>query len=62
MSAGIGILITDHNIAATLKITDRNYILIDGRIVKEGSGADITSDPMVRKRYLGESYGNEAAD
>jgi lipopolysaccharide export system ATP-binding protein len=59
---GIGILITDHNIAATLKITDRNYILIDGRIVKEGSGADITSDPLVRKRYLGESYGNEAAD
>jgi lipopolysaccharide export system ATP-binding protein len=59
---GIGILITDHNIAATLRITDRNYILIDGRIVKEGSGSDITSDPMVRKRYLGESYGNEAAD
>jgi len=59
---GIGILITDHNIAATLRITDRNYILIDGRIVKEGSGADITSDPLVRKRYLGESYGNEAAD
>lgn len=59
---GIGILITDHNIAATLRITDRNYILIDGRIVKEGSSADITSDPMVRKRYLGESYGNEAAD
>jgi len=59
---GIGILITEHHIAATLRITDRNYILIDGRIVKEGSGADITSDPLVRKRYLGESYGNEAAD
>jgi lipopolysaccharide export system ATP-binding protein len=59
---GIGILITDHNIAATLRITDRNYILIDGRIVKEGSSADITADPLVRKRYLGESYGNEAAD
>jgi lipopolysaccharide export system ATP-binding protein len=59
---GIGILITDHNIAATLKITDRNYILIDGRIVKEGSGADITADPMVRKRYLGESYGSDGAD
>lgn len=59
---GIGILITDHNIAATLRITDRNYILIDGRIVKEGSGADITNDPLVRKRYLGESYGNEALD
>ena len=59
---GIGILITDHNIAATLKITDRNYILIDGKIVKEGSGADITGDPMVRKRYLGESFGNEITD
>ncbi|HLK13969.1 MAG TPA: LPS export ABC transporter ATP-binding protein [Fimbriimonadaceae bacterium] len=59
---GIGILITDHNIAATLRITDRNYILIDGRIVKEGSGTDITSDPLVRKRYLGESYGNDTAD
>ena len=59
---GIGVLITDHNIAATLKITDRNYILIDGKIVKEGSGADITGDPMVRKRYLGESFGNEITD
>jgi lipopolysaccharide export system ATP-binding protein len=59
---GIGILITDHNIAATLKITDRNYILIDGNIVAEGSGSDITSDPQVRKRYLGESFGNEGLD
>ena len=59
---GIGILITDHNIAATLRITDRNYILIDGRIVKEGNSADITSDPLVRKRYLGESFGNDTAD
>lgn len=61
-SRQIGILITDHNIAATLKITDRNYILIDGEIKVEGSAASITSDPLVRKRYLGESFGGEGLD
>jgi lipopolysaccharide export system ATP-binding protein len=57
---GIGILITDHNVAATLRITDRNYILIDGQIIAQGGGVDIANDPMVRKHYLGEQFGTDA--
>jgi lipopolysaccharide export system ATP-binding protein len=53
---GIGVLITDHNVGATLGITDRNYILVEGRIIKEGVREDITSDPAVRKHYLGEQF------
>ncbi len=58
----IGILITDHNIAATLRITDRNYILIDGRIQAEGTGQQIANDPHVRKHYLGEQFGADIFD
>lgn len=49
----IGVLITDHNVAATLKITDRNHILVDGKIIAEGTAEQILADPHVRKRYLG---------
>jgi lipopolysaccharide export system ATP-binding protein len=52
----IGILITDHNISATLRITDRNYILIDGVIQAQGSGAEIAADENVRKHYLGQQF------
>ena len=58
---GIGILITDHNVAATLKITERNSILIDGKIRVSGTGAEIVADPDVRKRYLGEGFGRDDA-
>lgn len=57
---GIGILITDHNVAATLRITDRNYILIDGQIIASGKGTDIAADPLVRKHYLGQQFGTDA--
>jgi lipopolysaccharide export system ATP-binding protein len=53
---GIGILITDHNVGATLRITDRNYILIDGRILAQGSSESISKDEMVRKHYLGQQF------
>ncbi len=53
---GIGILITDHNVGATLRITDRNYILIDGEIVLRGNAAEITANEQVRKRYLGQQF------
>jgi lipopolysaccharide export system ATP-binding protein len=59
---GIGILITDHNILATLQITDRNYILVDGKILKEGSGAEIRADEGVRKHYLGGLFDNSFGD
>lgn len=51
---GIGILITDHNVRETLKITDKAYIIKDGSILKEGTPAMLASDPGVRKGYLGE--------
>lgn len=56
---GIGILITDHNIAATLRITDRNYVLIDGTIKAKGNAAEIVADEGVRKHYLGEGFDAE---
>jgi lipopolysaccharide export system ATP-binding protein len=53
---GIGILITDHNVAATLSITDRNYILIDGKIIAQGDRREIEQNELVRKHYLGEGF------
>ena len=53
---GIGILITDHNVGATLNITDWNYILVAGKIVKEGDREAIVTDSDVRKFYLGERF------
>ncbi len=53
---GIGILITDHNVGATLGITDRNYILVEGKIIAEGNREAITNNPEVRKHYLGEMF------
>ncbi len=58
----IGILITDHNVAATLRITDRNYILIQGQIIKEGSQSEIENDPLVRKHYLGQTFASTPED
>jgi len=55
----IGILITDHNVGATLRITDRNYILIDGHIVAAGTSRDVAKDEMVRKHYLGQQFGTD---
>lgn len=53
---GIGILITDHNVGATLGITDRNYILVEGKIIAEGNREMIINHPDVRKHYLGERF------
>lgn len=55
-SKNIGLLITDHNPAATLSITDRAYIIQNGVIIKEGSSEEIANDEMVRKNYLGEKF------
>ncbi len=53
---GIGILITDHNVHETLSIVDRAYILIEGKIFKDGSAHDLAEDSEVRKLYLGEKF------
>jgi lipopolysaccharide export system ATP-binding protein len=53
---GIGVLITDHNVSATLRITDRNYILIDGKIIAQGNAREIAANDSVRKHYLGQQF------
>ena len=53
---GIGILITDHNVRETLAITDRAYILYDGKILVSGTAKEIASDPVAREIYLGEKF------
>ena len=55
----IGVLITDDNVAATLRITDHNYILIDGQIRKEGNREEIIADEHVRRLYLGQQFEND---
>ena len=52
----IGLLITDHNPAATLSITDRAYIIQDGKIIKEGSSHEIANDELVKRLYLGANF------
>ncbi len=52
----IGILITDHNVHETLSITDRAYLLIDGKIMKSGSAEDLANDEEVRRLYLGTNF------
>lgn len=53
---GIGILITDHNVRETLKITDFSYIIYEGSILKSGNKGALINDPLVRKIYLGDNY------
>jgi lipopolysaccharide export system ATP-binding protein len=55
-SAGIGVLITDHNVRETLSVTDRAYIINDGKIFRHGTPENLGSDPEVRRVYLGESF------
>ena len=53
---GIGILITDHNVRETLGVTDRAYIMAEGRIFRSGAPLELTEDPEVRRLYLGEKF------
>jgi lipopolysaccharide export system ATP-binding protein len=55
-SRGIGVLITDHNVRETLSVTDRAYIIDDGRIFRQGQPGQLANDPEVRRVYLGESF------
>ncbi|MCX7984083.1 MAG: LPS export ABC transporter ATP-binding protein [Bacteroidetes bacterium] len=52
----IGVLITDHNVHETLSITDRSYLLFEGKILKSGTAEFLANDPEARKLYLGEKF------
>ena len=52
----IGVIITDHNVQETLRITDRSYLLFDGRILKMGTAKELSEDEVVRKVYLGKNF------
>jgi len=52
----IGILITDHNVQETLSITDRAYLLYEGRILKQGTAEELAGDAEVREKYLGRNF------
>lgn len=52
----IGILITDHNVQETLSITDRAYLMFEGRILKSGTAEELAEDEIVRKVYLGKNF------
>jgi lipopolysaccharide export system ATP-binding protein len=53
---GIGLLMTDHNVQETLRITDRAYIIAEGRIFRKGTPDELAADPKVREVYLGENF------
>jgi lipopolysaccharide export system ATP-binding protein len=55
-SKDIGLVITDHNVRETLKITDRAYIIREGQIFRAGTPAELASDPEVRRVFLGENF------
>ena len=52
----IGVLITDHNVHETLNITDRAYLLFEGKILKQGTAEELSQDEQVRKVYLGKNF------
>ena len=52
----IGILITDHNVQETLSITDRAYLLFEGRVLFEGTSEELAENPIVREKYLGRDF------
>ena len=55
-ASGIGVLITDHNVRETLSVTDRAYIINEGKIFRHGTPEELGSDSEVRRVYLGESF------
>jgi lipopolysaccharide export system ATP-binding protein len=55
-AAGIGVLITDHNVQETLAVTNRAYIINEGKILDAGTPAEVAASPEVRRMYLGEGF------
>ncbi|MEP0813396.1 MAG: LPS export ABC transporter ATP-binding protein [bacterium] len=59
---GLGVLITDHNVRETLDICDRAYVLLDGKVLVEGTPEEISANPMARKYFLGERFSLDRMD
>ncbi|HHH76089.1 MAG TPA: LPS export ABC transporter ATP-binding protein [Phycisphaerae bacterium] len=59
---GISILLTDHNVRETLTVTDRSYIMDNGKILREGAPKDLIKDELVRKTYLGSTFKGDEFD
>ena len=55
-SRGIGVLITDHNVRETLSITDRSYLLYDGKVLFSGTSKELSSNQEAKRLYLGDSF------
>ena len=53
---GVGILITDHNVRETLLITNKSYVLSEGKILANGSSSELADNPIVKKYYLGDNF------
>ncbi|RKX59310.1 MAG: ABC transporter ATP-binding protein, partial [Thermodesulfobacteriota bacterium] len=53
---GIGLLISDHNVRETLKICDRGYVIAEGEIIGEGTPQELLNNPLVKEKYLGDSF------
>ena len=56
VNRNIGVLITDHNVQETLAITDRTYLMFEGKILKSGTAEELAADPVVRRVYLGQNF------
>lgn len=54
--SGIAILLTDHNVHETLKVTDRSYVIHEGQVIRSGTSAELINDPRVRETYLGDTF------
>ena len=55
-SRGLGVLITDHNVRETLSVTDRSYIIFEGRVMLSGTCEELVNSPEARQYYLGERF------
>ncbi len=59
---GISILLTDHNVRETLAVTDRSYIIDNGKVLREGTAKSLVNDELVRKTYLGQTFRGDEFD
>ena len=59
---GISILLTDHNVRETLSVTDRSYIIDEGKVLRQGPPRELINDPLVRRTYLGSTFRGDEFD